>query len=189
MIKIEKMYQTINIELEKKMDQTYHYLADNLKKITHNNKPILMRSIIVSTLLYNLNYSDNIVISAILHDLIEDTNIDYSDIKENFGKDITDIVITVSFNSDIEGKIEQTDEMFERIVKLRYDAKIVKCADLYSNIPFIKLVNQKEIRKYLIYKYTEFIRLFGNDLSNEAIYKRYLNRYNKLINKLNKHST
>lgn len=175
------MDQSINLDFEKKIDQAYHYLAKNLRKTGHNSKPVLIHSIMVSMSLYSLGYSKDIVISAILHDLIEDTDIKYADIKESFGKNIADIVNAVSFDSGIKDKIKQTDELFSRITKLGYDAKIVKCADLYSNLPFIKFVDKEEIKKYLIYKYTQFINLFGSDLNNEPIYKLYLSRYNELI--------
>ena len=175
------MYKFVNFDLEREMDKAYDYLALNLRETGHNSKPVLMHSIAVSMTLYELGYSREIVISSILHDLIEDTDVEYKDILQNFDKKIADIVQSLSFDSNIADKIERTNEVFSRISKQGYEAKIVKCADLYSNMPFIKFVENIELKKYLTYKYSTFIQLFGNELKNEPIYKKYLIIYNELI--------
>lgn len=175
------MYELKNFELENKMDKAYHFLAKNLAETGHNSKPVLMHSIAVSMTLYSLGYDEEIVLSAILHDLIEDTDITYDDIENNFGKEIANIVKAVSFNPDIEERIEQTKEVFTRIKKQGYKAIIVKCADLFCNMPFIEFSKGKDLTNYLKTKYSMFIEMFEENLKEEKIYQEYLKRYKELI--------
>ncbi len=175
------MYELKNFELEGKMNEAYHFLAENLSKTGHNSKPVLIHSIAVSMTLYSLGYDEEIVISAILHDLIEDTDVCYKDIKDKFGKEIADIVNAVSFNPNIDDKIEQTKEVFTRIKKQGYKAIIVKCSDLFCNMPFIAFSNKDEQVHYLKTKYSMFIEMFGKELTKEKIYQAYLKRYEELI--------
>ena len=175
------MYRLVDKELEIEMDRAINYLAYNLNKSKHNTKPVLIHSIAVGMTLYELEYSKEIVLSGLLHDLIEDTDIKYQDILNDFGKKIADIVQAVSFDPNIEDKYKQTDGLFKQIEKYGYEAEIVKCADLYCNMEFIKYVEDNSTRDYLIYKYQLFIKLFGNNLKEESIYKEYLKLYAQLL--------
>lgn len=74
------MYQHHDINLEREMDKAFIFLAENMSKSGHNPKPVVtLNSIMVATTLYELNYSRNIVIVAVLHDLIEDSDVTEED--------------------------------------------------------------------------------------------------------------
>ncbi len=176
------MYELKDFELEGKMNDAYHYLTLNLSETGHNSKPVLMHSIAVSMTLYHLGYNEEIVISSILHDVIEDTDVCYEDVKSKFGENIADIVNAVSFNPDIEDKILQTKEVYKRIGNQGYQALIVKCSDLFCNLPFIECVKKEETLRYLKTKYKLFIEMFGEELSKEKIYNLFVERYKSLIN-------
>lgn len=175
------MYELIDINLEEEMNKAFHYLSKNLLETGHNSKPVLMHSIAVSMTLYSLKYPARIVISAILHDLIEDTEITYEDIQKEFTTEIADIVRAVSFDPKIKDKLEQAKKMFEGVMSYGKDALIVKCADLFSNMPFIKYVNNPETKEYLRKKYALFIEMAQSELKSEPIFNYYINRYNELI--------
>ncbi len=100
------------MELDKKMDKALHYTANNLLESGHNPKPVLLHSFRVAELLYQLDYSEDIVIAGILHDLIEDTDIEKSDLEKEFGNKIASIVEAVSFNPYIEDKLVQAKSLF-----------------------------------------------------------------------------
>lgn len=152
-----------------------------MEETGHNSKPVLMHSIAVSMTLYLLGYDGEIVISAILHDVIEDTDICYEDIKKQFGKNIANIVDAVSFNPIINDKIKQTRELFTRIKRQSYKAIIVKCSDLFCNMPFIAFTQDQKQINYSKTKYVMFIEIFGEKLKDEKIYQEYLKRYEILI--------
>ena len=94
------------MELGKKMDVALHYVAKNLSETGHNTKPVLFHSFKVAYRLYQYDYDEEVVISAILHDLIEDTDVKKEDIANGFGNNIANIVEAVSFDSNIKDKLE-----------------------------------------------------------------------------------
>lgn len=70
---------------------------------------------------------------ALLHDTIEDTNITYQDIENNFGKNVADGVLALTKNEIIE-KEHQMGDSLNRILKLnKKEIAIVKLADRCFN--------------------------------------------------------
>lgn len=172
------MFELVNCDFEKEMDNALHYAAKKLDESGNNPKPVLLHSFKVAMTLYQYNYSKDIVISAILHDLIEDTDISYGDIEKDFSKKIADIVKAVSFNPTIDGKLEQAKEMFNNCVNYGYEALIVKCGDLVDNINFVGLVDDLEMRKKLSKKYRLFLDMTSDLIKDEKIYKLLEEKYN-----------
>ena len=164
----------------KKLDKALYYVCENLKKSGHNEKPVLLHSFKVSYKLLECGYDGDVVVSAALHDLIEDTDITYDDILNEYGKKIADIVNAVSFKPDIQDKFLQAKEMFQRCKKCGKDALLVKCADLCDNIDFVSFVSKEDSMK-LLKKYTYFLETYEKDLSKEKIYKELLKKYKKII--------
>lgn len=109
------MYELIDVNIEKKMDKALHYAAKCLSESGHNEKPVLLHSFKISMTLYELGYSEAVIIAGILHDIIEDTGVQYDEILEIFGEKIANIVDAVSFNPRIEDKLEQARIMFEKL--------------------------------------------------------------------------
>ena len=165
------MFELVDVDLEKKMDNVLHYTAKNLRETGHNTKPVLLHSFKIAMTLYELNYSEDIIVSSILHDLIEDTDITYDDIKENYGDKIANIVEAVSFNPKIEDKLEQAREMFNKCHEVGFDALIVKCGDLLDNINYVKLVNDDNTKNKLFTKYDLFLKISKDIIGKEKVYK------------------
>lgn len=165
------MYELIDVNLEKKMDDALHYVAKSLSETGHNSKPVLLHSFKISMTLYKFRYSEEIVISSILHDLIEDTEVQYDDIYKIYGEKIANIVEAVSFNPNIEDKLEQATLMFERCCNVGFDAIIVKCADLLDNINFVNLAKDNYIKEKLLQKYEKFLEMTKSFIAEEKIYQ------------------
>lgn len=175
------MFELINVNLEKKMDDALHFTAKKLSETGHNSKPVLLHSFKIAMTLYSYNYSETIVIAGILHDLIEDTDIKSKDIEEKFGQKISEIVEVVSFDSKINNKLEQAKIMFENCCNYGYEALIIKCADLLDNINFVTLVDDLEKRKKLLEKYKLFLEMSKEIIGEEVIYRLLKNKYDKII--------
>ena len=168
------------LNISKKMDEAVHYAAKNILETGHNSKPVLSHSFRVADLLYNLGYEEDIVIAAVLHDLIEDTNVTYEDIKGNYGKKIADIVQAVSFDPKIDDYIEQTKAMFNNCINYGKEAVLVKCSDLIQNIDFVQFVNDIEKRKTLLNKYSMFLEMTKSIIGETKIYDILKNKYEEI---------
>ena len=159
------------MELGKKMDVALHYVAYNLRKTGHNTKPVLFHSFKVAYKLYQYGYGEEIVIAAILHDLLEDTSVTKEDIKIKFGESIANIVSAVSFDSNIKDKLEQARIMFQNCIDYGIEAVILKCADLIDNIDYVSFVKDKEKRDVLFAKYKLFLSMSEGLIGNTEVYK------------------
>ena len=76
---------------------------------------------------------DLLVQCALLHDTIEDTEITYSDIENNFGVDVADGVLALSKNS----KLPKSERMIDSLARIRLQPKeiwMVKLCDRITNL-------------------------------------------------------
>lgn len=87
---------------------------------------------------------------ALLHDVIEDTEYTYEDIKERFGEKIANGVLKLTKNESLKYE-EQIKEALTRIVKGEKEVQIVKLADRTYNMKSSPLSwNDKKKVQYLI---------------------------------------
>ena len=82
----------INLKFERLMNNAIEYLSTALNTTGHNDKPVLLHSIRVGFHLYELGYSEDIVLAGLLHDILEDTKTSKSDLQDKFGVKITQMV-------------------------------------------------------------------------------------------------
>ena len=84
----------------------------------------------------------NLMVAALLHDVIEDTNASPTDITERFGIDVTKIVLEVSDNMNLP-EMERKELQVIKAPDLSHYAKIIKIAD--------KICNMNDILNYPLY--------------------------------------
>ena len=173
------MFNLVDVNLESKMDKSLHFVAKNLSQSGHNSKPVLLHSFKVAMILYEFNYSEDIVIAGALHDLIEDTDASYEDICNTYGEKIAKIVEAVSFNPKIKDKVVQARMMYEKCLENGYEALIVKCADLLDNIKYVNLVADVDVKNNLFKKYDMFLEMSKQYIGNEKIYSMLENEVQK----------
>ncbi len=166
--------------LGKEMDKAVHYVAKNLAVSGHNPKPVLSHSFRVADLLYQLGYDKDIVIAATLHDLIEDTDVTYEQLKKDFSEKIANIVQAVSFNPQIDDYLEQAKDMFNKCIEYGYEAVIIKCSDLIQNIDFVQFVNDNHKRNQLLKKYETFLDMSKDTIGDTEVYKILKEKYNNI---------
>lgn len=173
------MFSLKDVNLEKEMDIALHFVSKSLDESGHNSKPVLFHSFKVGTILYELDYSKDIVISGILHDLLEDTDITYEDICDSFDEEIARCVLAVTFDSKISDKLVQARKMFLNCIKFGNKALIVKCADLLDNIKYVNLVADDDVKNNLFKKYDVFLEMSKQYIGNEKIYSMLENEVQK----------
>ena len=72
------------------------------------------------------------LVAALLHDVIEDTTVDYDELKDEFGGDVADAVAALSKDSRLPE--EQREAEYDRQLSVAsWQARLVKLADVYDN--------------------------------------------------------
>lgn len=110
-------------------------------------KPALYHVTRVATLLWNLDYNEDIQIAGLLHDALEDTEMTADFIEKNFGKHVLNIVEANTKNKNLP-KIKALEDIVIRCKNVGLDAMIIKVADIYDNFCFYtKMQNYGEIER------------------------------------------
>ena len=141
------------------------------------------------------------ITSAILHDLIEDTEITYDDLKKEFGSTVADIVdgVTkldkINYNSKEEAKADGIRKM---VVAMSKDIRvlILKLADRLHNIQTIDYLDdwkKERIAEETLYVYAPLAHRLGlqnikhvlEDISFEILFNKQNEEINNLIKKSN----
>lgn len=159
---------------QKIVNKAMLFCADYFNKSCHNfGKPVYLHSIKVAMHLINMGYSDTIIVGAVLHDLLEDTDCTSDDIKKEFGEEVAKLVEAVSFNPQIEDKFLQSKLMLDEALAYGKDALIIKCADMYENGLFFDWVTKQDVKEYLVKKYQYFTDSAKDVIGQEPAFKLY----------------
>ena len=128
-------------------------------KLDKGNSPYVVHLLKV----YSGVNNDNEKIVALLHDVLENTDVEYNDLLEmGYNKDIADAIVILTKN-----KGEDYRDYIDRIIKSNNKIALnVKLSDLKCNMDINRIKNPTT-----------------NDY--ERIHKRYEPAYDKILNKLN----
>jgi len=141
---------------EKTLDLVYD--AYNFGKAAHkgqkrkSGEPYFIHCVAVATILADWGMDKNMVISGLLHDTIEDTNISKDDIINRYGEDVLYLVESVTnlsgikFNSRNHKKAENFMKMFISFAK-DIRAIIIKLADRLHNLRTISYLTKIKQRR------------------------------------------
>ena len=155
----------------------------------------------VAIYLAELNFDIETIKAALLHDLVEDTDITYQDIKTTFGKEVADLVDGVTkldkikYNSREEAKADAIRKM---VIAMSKDIRvlILKLADRLHNIEtieFHKKWTQEKIANETLYVYAPLAHRLGlqtikhklEDISFEILYDKQNNEIKELLKQSN----
>ena len=116
--------------------------------------PYINHPIAVADILSDLKLDSATIATGLLHDTIEDTHATYTNIKDEFGKEVADLVDGVTKISEFENKAVENSkaENFRKLIlATSKDIRVllVKIADRLHNMRTIKFVKDtdKQIRK------------------------------------------
>lgn len=162
-IKLEhhKLAKAIKFLLEKVLDEN-----GRQKTNVKTSKPLVAHSLEIAFYLKQLDYENDIIIAAVLHDLLEDTNTKREEIEELFGEKITKIVEAVSYDFG-DNKNADYKKSFTAIKNFR-EALIIKTADIKENAKFFKFALDEE-KPGLLKKWNYFLNI-ADLISNEPVY-------------------
>jgi (p)ppGpp synthase/HD superfamily hydrolase len=144
-----------------------------------SGEPYIVHPVGTYKILKTLGIKDREVLTAALfHDTLEDTNINYNEIKRKLNKRVADLVKEVTSDKKAIEKTDKPNYLVNKMVKMSDDALLIKLADRLHNLSDITTVNKKFAEK--MYNQTTFI-------IQELREKRSLNnKHKKLIRLINK---
>ena len=170
-------------ELEHKMEKYLEFLIIEFLPKCKNEKPVLLHSLRVSLKLYELGYEENIVLGALLHDVVEDSSISLDDIKNKFGTDMSILVESLTEDKSIADKIQRNEALINQSVNYGRDSLIIKCADILDNSMYHYLVKDEKVSDRLFKKYDYFLNK-AVLIKKEPIYKELTEQVKKLKEKI-----
>ena len=156
-------------------DQAYINRAFQYAYDGHNGQnrksgePYITHPLHVALYLCELNFDKETIAAALLHDLIEDTDISYEDLKKEFGEEVAEIVDGVTkldkikYSSNEEAKADAIRKM---VIAMSKDIRvlILKLADRLHNIQTIEYHQdwkQEKIANETLYVYAPLAHRLG----------------------------
>ncbi len=114
--------------------------------------PYFSHPLEVAGILTDLKLDDATIVTALLHDTIEDTGVSHAEIEKHFGREIADLVDGVTKLSKLELQSEETKqaENFRKfMLAMSHDVRVllVKLADRLHNMRTLRFVKDVERRK------------------------------------------
>ncbi len=114
--------------------------------------PYFSHPLEVAGILADLKFDSSTIITALLHDVVEDTSYNISDITKNFGIEISNLVDGVTKLSKLEGRSEKFNqaENFRKLLLATSDdvrVLFVKLADRLHNMRTIHFIDDLKKRK------------------------------------------
>ena len=118
------------------MEKAIHFatIAHSGQRRRNENVDAIFHPYTVGMILLKLGCSEEIVCSGILHDIIEDTNYDYEDLKNNFGIKIANNVKKVSEDSNIDNWRTRKESFINQIKDEEKDIITLEIVDKLHNL-------------------------------------------------------
>ena len=172
-------------------DQAYINRAFQYAYDGHNGQnrksgePYITHPLHVALYLCELNFDKETIAAALLHDLIEDTDISYEDLKKEFGEEVADIVDGVTkldkikYSSNEEAKADAIRKM---VIAMSKDIRvlILKLADRLHNIQTIEYHQdwkQEKIANETLYVYAPLAHRLGFQSIKHVLEDKSLKSY------------
>lgn len=119
----------------------------------HSGEPYFSHPIAVAAILSEQRLDDATIITALLHDTIEDTDATYADVSETFGRDIAELVDGVTKLTNLQltsSETKQAENFRKLFIAMSRDMRVilVKLADRLHNMRTIKSMRpDKQVQK------------------------------------------
>ena len=152
MIFTDKIKEAIYFASEKHKDQKRKILG----------YPYISHPLSVMYIVSNYTKDENVLISAILHDTVEDTDTTLDEIENKFSKRIRDIVDLLTEDKSISDKQIRKQRQLERFENANHEVLLVKLADIINNFCDISIVLKN-------YPKEEYIKVFGGNIKQKII--------------------
>jgi len=173
-------------DIKKAFDLVYEKHRNQKRKL--QNIPYIVHILDVTSILMKNNCSERVIVSGILHDIIEDTDVTIDEIRNQFGTEVSEIVSKLSEDKSKTWE-ERKQKNMDTLMHGSEEMMLVRCADILSNA--------KDLIFYIDVYGEDMWSLFkrGKDkqewyyrglLDSLVVIKNYqmYKEYNELVNKI-----
>ncbi len=135
---------------EKLLNKAYVYsMRAHGSQKRASGDPFFSHPLEVAGILADLKFDFKTIITALLHDVVEDTTLTFKDIKKNFGHEIANLVDGVTKLTKLEGrsdKFNQAENFRKLLLATSEDIRVllVKLADRLHNMRTMSFLKNKE---------------------------------------------
>ena len=169
------MLKNLNINFEKAVRLLVDHLPISDKT---SRKPILFHDIRVGVYLYENEYSEDIILAGLLHDVIEWSSATEQMIKNEFGNNIVKLILANTKDDTIEDQEDKTKELIQRCVKSGQDALVIKAVDIIDSFKWYSKQNNKDEIQYCL-RNAKAIFQYKPDSFDDKIFNELKNWQNK----------
>ncbi len=148
----EKLFKSLRCE-DSKVKKAIDFIEEkHAGQYRKSGEPYVVHPIEVAVILAELGMDIDTVVAGLLHDVLEDTETTYEELKDNFGKDVADIVEGVTKLGKIHFKDVQTQkaENYRKLIlAFSRDLRVifVKLADRLHNMKTLQCFSrEKQVR-------------------------------------------
>jgi (p)ppGpp synthase/HD superfamily hydrolase len=99
-----------------------------------DGRPYIEHPLAVAEILVGHRYGDEVLAAALLHDVVEKSDVEIGEIRERFGERVADLVEALTEDETIELYEERKDEHRWRVAKAGPDAMAIFAADKKTNV-------------------------------------------------------
>lgn len=140
----------LNSDQVEQIQRAYHFASNAHEgQMRKSGEAFITHPLMVATILANLKQDTSTICAGLLHDTIEDTDVKKSDMQNEFGEDITHLVLgvtklgTLEFHSKEERQAENFRNMFLAMAK---DIRVVviKLSDRLHNMQTLRSLPEKK---------------------------------------------
>lgn len=100
--------------------------------------PYIEHPVAVAELLATCEYDDEILAAALLHDVVEKSEVAMAQLRERFGDRVADMVEALTEDETIEDYTERKREQRRRVSKSGTDAMAIFAADKLTNVAMLR---------------------------------------------------
>ena len=114
-----------------------------------SGEPYFIHPLRVAEILIDMNMDTDTIISALLHDVLEDTNVVFNEIKRRYGKEVANMVEGVTKISILKAKsksIQEAETIRKMLLAMAKDIRviIIKLADKLHNMGTLEFLPERK---------------------------------------------